>query len=87
LGEPVYSYQVHQSGINCLAIHKMSYCDGLYMIVTGGEDNSISIAYVEILWDKSRKEYDYGKIRLIIEPNYRKIIKIKAAHGSSIQGK
>ncbi|PKY42100.1 WD40 repeat-like protein [Rhizophagus irregularis] len=86
LGEPVYYYQAHQSGINCLAIHPMSYYNSLYMIVAGGDDNAISIAYFEILWDTFRKEDDYNKIQLIIRPKYREIVKIEAAHGSSIQG-
>ncbi|RGB33966.1 WD40-repeat-containing domain protein [Rhizophagus diaphanus] len=86
LGEPVYYYQAHQSGINCLAIHPMSYYNSLFMIVAGGDDNAISIAYFEILWNTFRKEDDYNKIQLIIRPKYREIVKIEAAHGSSIQG-
>lgn len=65
----------------------MSYYNSLYMIVAGGDDNAISIAYFEILWDTFRKEDDYNKIQLIIRPKYREIVKIEAAHGSSIQGK
>ncbi|GES97579.1 WD repeat-containing protein 6 [Rhizophagus clarus] len=85
LGKPVYSYQAHQSGINCLSIHQMSNCVGLYMIVTGGDDNAISTAYVDILWGTSRKEDYYKEIQLIIKL-CEKIVKIEAAHGSSIQG-
>ncbi len=87
LDVPIYSYQAHQSGVNCLAIHQMSYCDHRYMIVTGGDDNALSIAYVDILWNITCNEKnDDESIHLIFKSNSKEIMKIEMAHGSSIQG-
>ncbi|CAG8465699.1 10974_t:CDS:10 [Funneliformis mosseae] len=86
LGVPIYSYQAHQSGVNCIAIHPKSGYDFRYVIVTGGDDNALSIAYIDILWNVTCKgKDDDGRIHLIIKPN-KEIMKMKMAHGSSIQG-
>ncbi|CAI2164202.1 6485_t:CDS:10 [Funneliformis geosporum] len=83
LGVPIYSYQAHQSGVNCLAIHPMFNCDNRYIIVTGGDDNALSIAYIDILWNIMD---DDERMHLIIKPNGKEIMKMEMAHGSSIQG-
>ncbi|RHZ50868.1 hypothetical protein Glove_490g36 [Diversispora epigaea] len=60
LGDPIYSYQAHQSGVNCISIHKISKNSKnittstferfitTFMIATGGEDNAIAIKFLDI---------------------------------------
>nr|CAG8472351.1 3127_t:CDS:10 [Entrophospora candida] len=51
LGKPNYYYQAHQSGVNCFDFHQLSSSSSSlkndqiirYMIVSGGDDNSIMV--------------------------------------------
>ncbi|CAG8549444.1 9494_t:CDS:10 [Gigaspora margarita] len=56
LGTPIFSYQAHQSGVNCLALHQMTnlttsnFIKESYMVVTGGEDNAIAAIILEFTY-------------------------------------
>ncbi|KAF0344301.1 WD40 repeat-like protein [Gigaspora margarita] len=60
LGMPIFSYQAHQSGVNCLALHQMTnlttsnFIKESYMVVTGSEDNAIAAIILEFMYHESK---------------------------------
>ncbi|CAG8498991.1 7232_t:CDS:10 [Acaulospora morrowiae] len=90
LCDPIYFYQAHQSGVNCIAYRRLvnSKTKQTYMIVTGGDDNSIAVYFLDV----ERNICDADKecianFRLTIKSNNdRDSMRVNAAHGSSLQG-
>ncbi|CAJ0767466.1 23496_t:CDS:10, partial [Entrophospora sp. SA101] len=96
LGKPNYYYQAHQSGVDCFDFHQLSSSSSSlkngqiirYMIVSGGDDNSIMVKYVDFCLIKNEdnklmikevndEDDDFDKF---------KTLKFDKAHASSIQG-
>ncbi|CAJ0826625.1 8227_t:CDS:2, partial [Entrophospora sp. SA101] len=95
LGKPNYYYQAHQSGVDCFDFHQLSSSSSSlkngqiirYMIVSGGDDNSIMVKYVDFCLIKNEdnklmikevndEDDDFDKF---------KTLKFDKAHASSIQ--
>lgn len=99
LGKPNYYYQAHQSGVNCFNFYQLppsSSASSLknnqtiqYMIVSGGDDNSIMVKYIDFCLIKN--EDNILMIKEVDDEdddfNKFKSLKFDKAHASSIQGK
>ncbi|CAG8450542.1 16462_t:CDS:10 [Cetraspora pellucida] len=63
LGVPIFSYQAHQSGVNCLALHHMNnpatsnFIKESYLVVTGGDDNAIAAIVLEFTYEVKEMNY------------------------------
>ncbi|CAG8719888.1 652_t:CDS:2, partial [Dentiscutata heterogama] len=69
LGTPIFSYQAHQSGVNCLALHHLTnpttsnLVKESYIVVTG-EDNCIAAIILEFTYLEfkgANSDTKYGK--------------------------
>ncbi|CAG8788675.1 12498_t:CDS:2, partial [Cetraspora pellucida] len=91
LGTPIFSYQAHQSGVNCLALHHMNnpatsnFIKESYMVVTGGDDNAIGAIVLEFTHEIKEMNYGMKRGKWIVEQCINDILKMDVAHGSSIQ--
>ncbi|CAG8661485.1 11917_t:CDS:10, partial [Dentiscutata erythropus] len=93
LGTPIFSYQAHQSGVNCLALQHLinsatsNLVKELYMVVTGGEDNAIAAMILEFTYHEFKGTNSDTKCgKWTAEQSINDILKMEFAHGSSIQG-
>ncbi|RUS13480.1 hypothetical protein BC937DRAFT_95250 [Endogone sp. FLAS-F59071] len=79
LAPPVYNYQAHLSGVNCLDVFQRH--DDRYLVATGGEDNALAVAVLDVSWGGIGSEI----LSLIVAPS-GDILKVPNAHASSLQG-